>query len=115
MELTDDELKALERYRTPAGNALDATTLALAMLRLFPVSTYGTEIIRWSDPITPERLVACGFCLSDFCVTYCGLAFYPLEGRWWSDGTVIPSGVAPRKMLDIWNLMARCGIKESGE
>lgn len=89
--------------------------LAEEFSRLFPIRTYGDLVIRWDDPITPERLVACGFVLSDFCVAYCGLAFYPLEGRWWSDGTVIPNGVAPRNMLEVWNLMERCGIKESGE
>ena len=121
MKLTEDERAALERYRgrhdfkSYPEYVDDLIVLANLAIRERPVRTYGDIVIRWDDPITPERLVACGFILSDFCVAYCGLAFYPLEVRWWSDGAVIPTGVTPRNMGEVWQLMERCGIVEGGK
>lgn len=141
MELTDDELKALERWRAGTyikdeGRVLgqqtcmyDARKLADAMLRRYPVRTYGETVIRWDDPITPERLVACGWTDADgdYRATCDGSGLRyaltrPPHKQWalWLmnsrneyeyDSYILP----PRNMLEVWNLMERCGIKESGE
>ena len=110
MQLTERELAALEMLRLGKASLDQSYLLADAMLRLFPVRTYGDLVIRWDDPVTPERLQACGFRHNDFCLSYCGLSLYPLEHRWWSNGTLVPVGFEPRNMFEVLQLMERCGI-----
>ncbi len=133
MQLTED-VAALERYRVLDAKAprLDMSEwhelqnlwkqLCPTLLRLFPVRTYGEIVIRWDDPITPERLVACGFKVEQVVSwianeTY-QLTLYP-SGLW--EATHLPFCIhekvypTPRNMLDAWQLMERCGIEEGGK
>lgn len=119
MQLNEDERAALNRYRTPAGNALDATTLALAVLRLFPVRTYGDLVIRWDDEITPERLVSCGWCYSGvnpaLIVYNDTIVFHRWDKSWRVSSEWLSAFTKPRNMLDVWQLMGRCGIENNSK
>lgn len=133
MKPTENERAALERFRVPidplAIGAMgmeqrrrDAFAIAHAMNRLFPVRTYGDLVIRWDDKITPERLVACG---AVDCTTHASfhgtdatllIGLGPVVRRW---ATVIHKSRRTHheveNMLDVWQLMERCGIEERGK
>lgn len=117
MQLTEDERAALERYRgchdfkSYPEYVDDLIVLANLAIRERPVRTYGDIVIRWDDPITPERLVACGFRQGSVSLGCFGLSYYPIEGRWFAGGTLIPVAMRPCNMLDVWGLMERCGIE----
>lgn len=133
MQLTEDERAALDDFRDdarawPDGVAESVTTLCEAMLRLFPIRTYGNLVIRWDDEITPERLVACGGSkYGDDYIVFCGsdleLSFWCETGRWDIEDRRSGSGVGhrhscwrvfrPRNMGEVWQLMERCGIEEA--
>ncbi len=101
----------------------EAVTLADMALRLFPVRSYGEIVIRWDDEITPERLVACGFGPHPFNDSVLvsppdqpnGLTYRPPQ-TWslpWCDHSL--DELTPRNMLEVWQLMERCGIEEGGK
>jgi len=126
MELTDDERKALERYRVRHERKSypeyvdDLKLLAEIAERDRPIRTYGDLVIRWDDPITPERLVACGY-LSEQAAMWITNGKYQItlyaSGLWevthlafCIHEKVYPN---PRNMLEVWSLMERCSIKET--
>ncbi len=136
MQLTEDERAALERWRLGTGTlssiTRDAYALSRAMNRLFPVRTYGDLVIRWDDPITPERLVACGFKpetrrYGDVLVIgvldepmYTEIAYRPADARLFVEAVKMGCEDVPwfcriRNMGEVWQLMERCGIEEGGK
>ncbi len=129
MQLTEDERAALERWRECQGEdeaaaTVDALRLMGLLMRLFPVRTYGNLVIRWDHPITPERLVACGFVGDGYKNSHDVDSCFTLGE---CQATTIGSAVTefhvrakrvypkPRNMLDVWQLMERCGIEEGGK
>lgn len=141
MELTNDERKALERLRNPPridnddfidtwdtalANLHDKELMRDAMLRLFPVRTYGNLVIRWDDKITPERLVVCGWVQEEIetnlqwkSLSYRHDMFFETCTEYStatgeSDEYDYPLAECqtPRNMLEVWTLMERCGIKD---
>ena len=143
MQLTAEELAALDMLRSGQASLNQSWLLADAMLRLFPVRTYGTETIRWDDPVTPVGLLATGFFKDQFwpddksstrmvIVSHDehnrsrymkfkmhqsvtggeydritpGTATVEIHGN----GVWIAPQLQPRNMLEVWQLMERCGI-----
>lgn len=117
-ELTPEAAAALERHRnTPLviedewkqkwrG---DNETLADAMLDLFPPGH--------ADPITPERLVACGFvaCSVKPGVYRTGDLEHSVKTSWWwiverGEDELIDHRLHPCNMGEVWELLDRLGI-----
>ena len=129
--LTKEEREALELWSkcdpTSLGgvcNDVDAAVvLSNAMLRLFPVRTYGDLVIRWDDEITHIRLIVCGFVLQGQLINWhynCPSTTRRVSIHHWNSehegavwevaGRKLPIYSRPRNMLDVWRLMERCGI-----
>lgn len=71
MNLSKEGAEALERLRTgeyAIDTAFDDAGIVVheMMNRLYPVRTLNGLVIRWDDPVTPERLIASGFYFEDF-------------------------------------------------
>jgi len=124
MQLSEQAKAALERcrvvqqqYKADFGPVItnnEVVLLVNEMLRLFPVKTLNGIVIRWDDPITPERLIASGFHYGDFCISHGGVEFYPIEGRWYCEGCLIPVPMCLSNMNEVWQLMAKCGCPVGG-
>ncbi len=130
MQLTEDERAALERFRTPIDplgvgpmameqRRRDAFAVAHAMTRLFPVRTYGNLVIRWDDEVTLKKLVACGATDCTTHVSFHGpnatllVGLGPVVRRWAViDRQSKRTDHEVENMLDVWQLMERCGIEE---
>ena len=136
MQLTTEERDALERYRELSEklchntwylteeemserSVLGYQLCGVMVFSLFPVRTYGTETIRWDDPVTPERLQACGWKFNGpkddgYAVLQCDAhltVVFPLE-KWEIDFDDMHPLHTPRNMLEVWQLMERCGIDD---
>lgn len=122
MQLTPEEREALERYRLKDSRKLyskyadDLILLSSAMLRLFPVRTYGETVIRWDDEITPERLVACGFVREERVTPNDGIRYSSWTNgqlsttdkiTWFHEDRYISRPLQPRSMGEVWQLMER--------
>jgi hypothetical protein len=121
--LTPKEREVLEKWRNNEMRISEAAVLCDAMLRLFPVRKYGETVIRWDDPVTPERLVACGWVNrhGDMSMLRCGTGEARvdcwIEPRHWNchfnndrgSHAELIGPYAPRNMLDVWNLMEQIG------
>ena len=121
MQLTAEEMAALERYRLRHERKLypeyvdDLKLLADLAERDRPVRTYGDLTIRWDGPVTPERLVACGFTREAIWLCHGDIDYECVNGRAISMrylGSHIHDRLAPRNMGEVWQLMERCGITQ---
>ncbi len=122
MQLTEDERKVLEKWRNNEMRVSEAAILCDAMLRLFPVRTYGDIVIRWDDEITLKKLVACGAVDCTTHVSFYGtdatllIGLGPVVRRWAViDRQSTRTNHEVENMLDVWQLMERCGIEEGGK
>lgn len=127
MNLSKEGAEALERLRTgeyAIDTAFDDAGIVVheMMNRLYPVRTLNGLVIRWDDPVTPERLVASGGVrIAPETVEFvlpvadgrCNLMFQGDEvrvpSRKW-----LPVEARPTNMNEVWQLMAKCGCPVGG-
>lgn len=115
MNLTPEESAALGLWREGMATEDEVQLIGDCLMRHFPVRKIGDVVIRWDDPVTPERLMDCGWKRGSASIGCAGMQVYPLDGIWWNNGCVVPEMMKPETMLDIWILMERAGVTIPGE
>lgn len=100
----------------------DTDCAVMASLRRFPVRKIGDLVIRWDDPVTPERLMASGWVMSDGDIVepVNGLVWMTPETSWrrssWRiGGAFVIRELEPKNMGEVWQLLDRAGVPIPGE
>jgi hypothetical protein len=113
--LSEQAAAALERYRTAMSEtdtsvirplcsiADDICTMAEELSRLYPPG--------WNEPVTVEGLERCGWKGVDYWLVIGRVRWWPYSPHEFQyDYETVAEPFKPRNMLEVWQLMQRCGL-----